>query len=117
MGFGAGVLTSAVAFELVEKGAETSGDLGATFGGLFAGALVFFGGDTLIARLGPGTPSQPDASRVPGSPAIPIVLGTILDGIPESAVLGLTLLQTGKIGVSMLVAVFVSNLPEAIAAS
>jgi ZIP family zinc transporter len=117
MGFGAGVLTSAVAFELVQKGAESSGDVGATFGGFFAGALVFFGGDTLIARIGPGTPSRPDASRTPGSPAIPIVLGTILDGIPESAVLGLTLLQTGQIGVSMLVAVFVSNLPEAIAAS
>ena len=49
--------------------------------------------------------------------ALGIVLGTVLDGIPESAVLGLTLLQSGGIGVSMLVAVFVSNLPESIAAS
>ena len=46
-----------------------------------------------------------------------IVLGTVLDGIPESAVLGLTLLRSGEIGVAMLVAVFVSNMPEAIAAS
>jgi ZIP family zinc transporter len=41
----------------------------------------------------------------------------VLDGVPESAVLGLTLLQTGKIGASMLVAVFVSNVPEAVAAT
>ena len=43
-----------------------------------------------------------------------IVLGTFLDGVPESAV-GLTLLQSGEIGVTMLVAVFISNLPESIA--
>jgi ZIP family zinc transporter len=41
----------------------------------------------------------------------------VLDGIPETAVLGLTLLQNGEIGVSMVVAVFVSNVPEAIAAT
>ena len=46
-----------------------------------------------------------------------IVLGALLDGIPESAVLGLTLLQTGEIGVAMLVAEFVSNLPEGVAAT
>jgi ZIP family zinc transporter len=46
-----------------------------------------------------------------------IVLGALLDGIPESAVLGLTLLQTGSIGAAMLVAVFVSNLPEGVAAT
>jgi ZIP family zinc transporter len=120
MGFGAGVLLSAVSFELVEEAVQTSGGLRGAALGFFAGAFVFFAGDTLIARLGGqrGDASRPDA---PGgeepSPALPIVLGTVLDGVPESAVLGLTLLQTGKIGASMLVAVFVSNMPEAVAAT
>ena len=48
--------------------------------------------------------------------ALPIVLGTVLDGVPESAVLGLTLLN-GGIGVTILVAVFLSNLPEGLAAT
>lgn len=120
MGFGAGVLLSAVSFELVDEAVRTSGGLrGAAFG-FFTGATVFFVGDTLIARIGGhrGDASRPDS---PGgeesSPALPIVLGTVLDGVPESAVLGLTLLQTGKVGASMLVAVFVSNLPEAVAAT
>jgi ZIP family zinc transporter len=120
MGFGAGVLLSAVSFELVEEAANSPGGRGGTAAGFFTGAVVFFVGDTLIARLGgkdqdASRPDRPGASE--SSPAIPIVLGTVLDGIPESAVLGLTLLQTGDIGVSMLVAVFVSNLPEAVAAS
>jgi ZIP family zinc transporter len=46
-----------------------------------------------------------------------ILLGALLDGVPETAVLGLTLLQTGEIGMAMLVAVFLSNLPEGVAAT
>ena len=120
MGFGSGVLLSAVSFELVDEAVQTAGGLRGAALGFFTGALVFFAGDTLIARLGGqhADASRPDA---PGgeqpSPALPIVLGTVLDGVPESAVLGLTLLQTGKIGASMLVAVFVSNLPESVAAT
>jgi ZIP family zinc transporter len=114
MGFGAGVLLSAVSFELVEEAVTTAGGLRSAAGGFFAGALTFFVGDVLISRLGGG--GGLDSSRGSSS-ALPIVLGTVLDGIPESAVLGLTLLQTGDIGVSMLVAVFVSNIPESVAAS
>jgi ZIP family zinc transporter len=46
-----------------------------------------------------------------------IVLGAALDGIPESAALGLTVLREGSVGVALLFAVFVSNVPESIAAS
>jgi ZIP family zinc transporter len=117
MGFGAGVLMSAVAFELVEEAAKTSNGMGGVGAGFFAGALVFFAGDTLIARMAGAGSAVIDSSRATGSSALSIVLGTVLDGVPESAVLGLTLLDSGTIGVSMLVAVFVSNLPEAVAAS
>jgi ZIP family zinc transporter len=47
----------------------------------------------------------------------PLVLGIILDGIPESTVIGLSILEGGAVSVSMLVAVFISNLPEAIAST
>lgn len=117
MGFGAGVLLSAVSFELVDVAVQTTGGLRDAARGFAVGALVFFVGDTLIARLGGAREVAADSSRAEGAGALSIVLGTILDGIPESAVLGLTLLQTGEIGVSMLVAVFISNLPEAVAAT
>lgn len=109
MGFGAGVLLSAVSFELVEEAIGVGGGTGGVFTGFFVGALVFYAGDVGISRMG--------RDRQGGGSGLAIVLGTVLDGIPESAVLGLTLLQTGSIGVSILVAVFVSNIPEAISAS
>jgi ZIP family zinc transporter len=54
---------------------------------------------------------------VQSASGLAIVLGTVLDGVPESAVLGLTLLESGTIGVAVLAAVFLSNLPESIAAT
>src|SRR5690606_23353719 len=51
------------------------------------------------------------------NPALGLVLGTVLDGIPESVVLGLTLIDGGGVGVTMLAAIFLSNLPEAISAT
>ena len=111
MGFGAGVLISAVAYELIDEALTVISGAGDTILGFFSGALVFYAGDSLIARFGAGDEGDGEGS------GLSIVLGAVLDGIPESAVLGLTLLQTGEIGVSMLVAVFISNLPEAIGAS
>ncbi|MGI9052411.1 MAG: ZIP family metal transporter [Ilumatobacteraceae bacterium] len=116
MGFGSGVLVSSVSFEMIEEAADVSP--GGTAIGFFAGALVFVGGDTILARVGG---RQHDASR-PAQPSrsaagLPIVLGSVLDGIPESAALGLSLLEGGGVGLAILAAVFVSNLPESMAAS
>ena len=115
MGFGVGVLLSAVAYELVEEAIAVSSGEGGTGLGFFSGALVFFAGDTALARR------QAEAERRSGTKsggaALPLVLGIVLDGVPESAVVGLTLLTTGEVGLSMLVAVFVSNVPESIAAT
>jgi len=110
MGFGSGVLLSAVAFELVEVALGTADGLGSTTFGLAVGALTFYFGDVAINRFGQAIGPEDEASPMS------IVLGAALDGIPESAVIGLTLL-TGEVGVAMLVAVFASNLPESIAAS
>jgi ZIP family zinc transporter len=115
MAFGAGVLISAVAYELVEEAFSTSKGAGVP-AGLAAGALVFFVGDTIIDRMG-GEGRKSMAGGHESGTALAIVLGIVLDGIPESAVIGLTILQGGTVSVAMLVAVFLSNLPEAIAAT
>jgi ZIP family zinc transporter len=116
LGFGAGVLISAVAYELVEEAFATADSGSWVVGGLFAGALVFFGGDELIDRLG-GAKRKSMAGEQGEGRALAIVLGIVLDGIPESVVIGLTLLQGGSVSVAMLVAVFLSNLPEAVGAT
>jgi ZIP family zinc transporter len=115
MAFGAGVLISAVAYELVHEAFETSAGDGGIALGLLAGSAVFFGAEVLIDRLGGGgRTGEGDTAATAGRA---IVLGIILDGIPESLVLGLTVLEAGAVSVAFLVAVFLANLPEAIAAT
>jgi ZIP family zinc transporter len=116
MGFGAGVLISAVAFDLVEEAAQKASGIGWAIAGLFAGCGVFFGGDALIDRRGGARRKAAAGDPESGSP-LAIVLGTVLDGIPESMVIGLTIFEGGAVGAAYLAAVFISNLPEAISSS
>jgi ZIP family zinc transporter len=116
MAFGAGVLISAVAFDLVEEAADKSSGQGAVAWGLFIGCLVFFGGDLLISRMGGGNRKDADGDQEGDSP-LAIVLGTVLDGIPESMVIGLTIFEGGAVGAAYLAAVFISNLPESISST
>lgn len=125
MAFGAGVLISAVAFELVSEGLRRSGDLRAIALGLFFGSLAFYLGDALIDRWGGRRHRRrprrrhrllPDQTAAAG-PGLAIVLGIVLDGVPESIVIGVTLLQGGEVGAALVVAVFLSNVPESFAAT
>ena len=116
MAFGAGVLISAVAYELVLEGYTTSAGSGGVALGLLAGAATFFAGDMAIDLFGGENRKRSSGAQASGS-ALAIVLGTILDGIPESIVLGISLLGGGGVAVAVVAAVFLSNLPEAIAAT
>ena len=116
MAFGAGVLISAVAYELVHEALETSAGNGGVGLGLFAGSAVFFGAEVMIDRLG-SRGSRPSDDPQAAEAGRSLTLGIILDGIPESLVLGLTVLEAGTVSAALLVAVFLSNLPEAIAAT
>ena len=116
MGFGAGVLISAASFDLIEEAADKASGSGSVAVGVFAGCLVFFGGDWLIERLGGGARKDATGDQKSGSP-LAIVLGTVLDGIPESMVIGLTIFEGGEVGASYLAAVFISNLPESISST
>ena len=120
MAFGAGVLISAVAYELVAEAIETSG---ATSGGDFlpialglgAGALTFSVGDWFIDRM--GGDNRKRSEQEDGGSSLALTLGIVLDGIPESITLGLTLLAGEGVSAAMLAAVFLSNLPESMAAT
>ena len=107
MGFGAGVLISAVAYELVEEAVAVSADRFAVAAGFAAGALVFYGGDVAIDRRASGR----------GSRGLALALGAVLDGIPESVVIGVSFLAGEEASAAVIVAVFLSNVPEAISAS
>src|SRR3970282_1504240 len=112
MAFGSGALIAAVAYELVLEAFETDFVLAAT--GFAAGAMAFYLGDWAIDRRGGhGGKSMGGEHQLAGS-ANAIVLGTVLDGIPESFVLGASLLQEGIVPLAVVVGGFVSNLPASL---
>ena len=116
MAFGAGVLISAVAYELVQEAFHVGAGSGGVALGLVAGAAAFYSGDLLIDRLG-GHGRKSSAGEQASGSALAIVLGIVLDGVPEAMVIGLSLLEGGGVSVAVITAVFLSNLPEAMAAT
>jgi ZIP family zinc transporter len=116
MAFGAGVLISAVAYELVAEAIEAADSPIVLAIGLGAGAITFYLGDRLIDGMGGTDRKSVGASGESGS-SLAIVLGIVLDGIPESIVIGLTLLGGASIELALVAAVFLSNVPESVAAT
>jgi ZIP family zinc transporter len=100
LAFAAGALVVSTSFELFEPAFEDGGPWrsGLAFA---AGAAVFVAADTLLDR------------RTAGSAAgLALLAGVTLDGVPENTALGVSLNASGS--VALLVAVFVSNFPEAL---
>ena len=118
MAFGAGVLIASVAYELVDDAAQ-EGTFGATAFGLAAGSLTFFVGDVLIERAGARNRklSVAPAAGAAAASGTALALGALLDGIPESAAIGVTFLQGGSPSLAFIAAVALSNLPEGLSSS
>lgn len=111
MGFGAGSLISAIAYELVPESAIGDWGMAVAF---VSGAVVFFSVDWLVDHWG-GAHRKTIAGKKEGGSGAAIFIGTLLDAIPESVVLGIGLAMGGSISVAFLAAVFVSNFPEGVA--
>ena len=105
LAFGAGALISSVAFELAQQGLKLGGPVAVAVG-LAAGGLAYFFADRAVERIG--------GRQGGGASGLPLAAGALLDGIPEQAVLGIGLATGQGIGVALLIAIFVSNLPEGI---
>ncbi|MEU2587259.1 ZIP family zinc transporter [Streptomyces avermitilis] len=124
MAFGAGVLISAVSFELVGEAYEQAGLAPAAIGTLI-GALAYTGGNVWLARRGARhrkrsghkrAEAQPSEAEQGGS-GTALALGALLDGVPESAVIGVSLLDGGAVSLVTVAAVFISNVPEGLSSS
>jgi ZIP family zinc transporter len=104
LGFGSGALVAGISFELAEEGFRVGGAIPVSLG-LAVGAVAFFLADMGVARLGGRTDQSAGSS---------LALGALLDGIPEQAVLGIGIATGPGVSMALLVAIFVSNLPEAV---
>ncbi|EAR24111.1 putative integral membrane protein [marine actinobacterium PHSC20C1] len=120
MAFGAGVLLSTLAYELVQD-ANEGGGVTATIAGCLVGAIAYVIADTVLARYGAqhrkrSAGLQASEGDKQGS-GTAIAVGALLDGIPESLVLGLSVVATGGVSLPLLVAFGLSNVPEGLSAS
>ncbi|HEX2526299.1 MAG TPA: hypothetical protein VHL31_08345 [Geminicoccus sp.] len=118
MAFGSGVLISALSFELMDE-AYRQGGFTPTAAGFLAGAVVYTVANIVISRRGGRHRKRSGGQQQPAGDGngLAIAIGALLDGIPESVVIGVSLL--GGTGVSMVavIAIFLSNLPEGLSSA
>ncbi|ART80144.1 ZIP family metal transporter [Oceanisphaera avium] len=120
MAFGSGVLISALSFELMAAAFKGAG-ITATALGFLLGAVCYAAANRLLVSYGAkhrkrSADKQPSEAEQPGSGAA-IAMGALLDGIPESIVIGLSILHGGEVSVAVVVAIFLSNIPEGLSSS
>ncbi len=120
MAFGAGVLISALAFDLTQEAADVGGILPTALG-FAVGSAAYVAANTVLDRAGArhrkrSGDQQPSEKDQDGS-GTAIAVGALLDGIPESVVLGMSLIGGGGVSSAIIAAVFISNVPEGLSSA
>lgn len=118
MAAGAGVLISAVAFDLMDE-AFARGGLFATAGGFVGGALAYTVANIFLSRRGAKHRKRSGEQQAGGGSdaGLAIAVGALLDGVPESVVIGVGMLEGAGVGTVMVAAVFLSNVPEGLSSA
>ncbi|MGG0739584.1 ZIP family metal transporter [Niallia taxi] len=116
MAFGTGVLIGASTYELLGDAVESGGLLPTSLGFL-AGAVVFFGLDLLVSRKGAKDRKRSTGDKEGNQSGIAIFIGTVMDAIPESIMIGASLIGQNSVSALLVIAIFISNIPEGLSST
>ena len=122
MAFGSGVLISALSFELMDEAFQQGGFM-ATAAGFLGGAAAFTAANILVNRYGAkhrkrsGHHENSRQTSNDQGGGLAIAIGALLDGIPESVVIGVSLLEGKGVSLVAVTAIFLSNLPEGLSSA
>jgi ZIP family zinc transporter len=115
LAFASGALISALAFELFEEAFHLGGAVRSGLG-LLAGAATFVAVDTALDRRISGDAAMDEretaAAGARGGVGWALLAAVTLDGVPENLALGVSLVEGASL--TLLVAIFFSNLPESL---
>ena len=122
LAFSAGLLISLLAYDLLAVAYETAG-LGVALTGFFLGLVLFvlcnrlveFGG-VMRRRSSEHGGLKDHAECNPAvATSMALVIGALIDGIPEAASIGISLLENRLVSLSVIVSVAITNIPEGLA--
>jgi ZIP family zinc transporter len=120
MAFGSGVLISALSFDLIEE-AYNLGGFDATIIGIFTGSAIFTVANWFLTRSGAKHRKRSNhlqkAEKEESENGLALAIGALVDGIPESIVIGVSMIAGGRISMVTVIAIFLSNLPEGLSSS
>ncbi|UFT99163.1 ZIP family metal transporter [Radiobacillus kanasensis] len=121
MALGTGALIGATSYELLEDALEISSFKEIAIGFL-GGALLFTILDILVSRKGgherkgsDRNPERKDGKSQGNGKGI--FIGTVMDTLPESAMIGLSLVGGKSVSLALVISIFISNLPEGISST
>ncbi len=116
MAFGAGVLISALSFDLMDE-AFRQGGFAPTAVGFLGGAIVYTATNRVLTSFGAKHRKRSSGCQAEGGNGAALAVGALMDGIPESIVIGLSLLKGGAVSTVAVAAIFLSNIPEGLSSA